>query len=172
MTDLSSLCQLLCRLTSRPPPAPGSASSSLGSTPSASSTGPASSSGSTPSTLQQQLQQPLKLRQPAVGSGFGDVSSFVYPVLSTLASYPTHLDRKAQVKCSVYLSKSTQADRYMYSTSNDVHVTSFFTCSFLIAALPCVCAGGWSRWTKLTDVCLLSDALRPRAPGNHDTPPP
>ena len=32
-----------------------------------------------------------------VGSGVGDVSSFVYPVLATLASYPTHLDRKAQV---------------------------------------------------------------------------
>ena len=96
MTDLSSLCQLLCRLTSRPPPTPGSASSSLGPTPSASSSGPAPS-GSTPSTLQQQLQQPLKLRQPVVGSGVGDVSSFVYPVLATLASYPTHLDRKAQV---------------------------------------------------------------------------
>ena len=96
MTDLSSLCQLLCRLTSRPPPTPGSTSSSL---PSASSSGPAPS-GSTPSTLQQQLQQPLKLRQPVVGSGVGDVSSFVYPVLATLASYPTHLDRKAQVNTS------------------------------------------------------------------------
>ena len=96
MTDLSSLCQLLCRLTSRPSPTPGSASSSLGSTPSVSSSGP-TPSGSTPSTLQQQLQQPLKLRQPVAGSGFGDVSSFVYPVLATLASYPTHLDRKAQV---------------------------------------------------------------------------
>ena len=39
----------------------------------------------------------MKLRQPVVGSGVGDVSSFVYPVLATLASYPTHLDRKAQV---------------------------------------------------------------------------
>lgn len=97
MTDLSSLCQLLCRLISRPPPTPGS-------TPSASSSGPAPSS-STPSTLQQQLQQPLKLRQPVAGSGVGDVSSFVYPVLATLASYPTHLDRKAQVhvKCCVYM---------------------------------------------------------------------
>ena len=81
MFDLSSLCQLLCHLTSRV--APPSGSSGL-------SSGPAPSS----SSLQQQLQQPLRKGS----SPWSDVSSFVYPVLAVLASYPTHLDRKAQVR--------------------------------------------------------------------------
>ena len=126
MTDLSTLCQLLCRLTSRPPPTPGSTSSSLGSTPSASSSGP-TPSGSTPSTLQQQLQQPLKLRQPVLGSGFGDVSSFVYPVLATLASYPTHLDRKAQVHInSIY--RSWVAQGFLTSKAN---LNFLSTCTYV-----------------------------------------
>ena len=89
MSDLSPLCQLLCRLTSRAP-------------------APASSSGSTPgsapssSTLQQQLQQPLKQRH-SVTSPWPDVSAYVYPVLAMLASYPTHLDRKAQVATYIHV---------------------------------------------------------------------
>ena len=86
MSDLSPLCQLLYRLTSR---APAPASSSSGPTP--------VSAPSSSTTLQQQLQQPLKQRQSAVTCPWPDVSVYVYPVLATLASYPTHLDRKAQV---------------------------------------------------------------------------
>ena len=85
MSDLSPLCQLLCRLTSRiPPPA----------TVSSPTPGPASSS----SSLQQHLQQPLKMRPQGGVAMSADVSPLVYRVLATLASYPTHLDRKAQVR--------------------------------------------------------------------------